>query len=610
MSWRDFRRSVNIKRPKKNGLKLWFLIFAAQSLHPLPDMVTISNPYAPPPSSPQGTSQIPVYDSAGRITGYKSLTTSAGGTAYTNTSGGGYNPGILLKTPLLNGQPLNTLPATINSGGTPTTGSSAYSPGGLYPAGTTLGSITGLPATGTYANPSPGSAAATTGAATTATGASATNPNSQFQLLNQTKNPAIATAAANTLNQEQNLGNTETKNFNQYLTEAQQEQANQSADVAKDTTNLNALPATTAASLNTTNNQYATAANNANTNYQNLNANNAATVAGDVTALGNLDQQYVTNSQAALNNALSQTQGAINARSINPSGSAGNNSDYQAQSMAARAQANLGLQQNLSQMQINQLTGYVTPLQQQLYGQNVAQNQFATNVAQTIAGMQTGSAEQIAALTQAVAGRPAAEQQALLSSLSLPLSVQQQVMASLTSPLNALTSVDQQNEFYGLQTQYNGTPLNLTSYQTPTTGAYQPPIYANPSRNPAPNVQNGPQPMGAYANPATTGGVTTATGQPAPGSIPINYSAGGTPQNPAGYQFGTPAYYAAANGLAIQNQARQSGLVYDPTTGLMVDPANAYQNNYNTYSGGGGSGIVAGGVSYPAGDYSDPNSGE
>jgi hypothetical protein len=420
--------------------------------------------------------------------------------------------------------------------------------GGPTPTGSTTG--TGL-----------GSYSLTPNSSTTST-----NPNDQFTLLNQAKNPAIASSAANTLDTENNLASTESKNFNQYLTEAQQALGSDTSDVATDTKNLQALPAKTATSLNNTNAQYATAANDANTNYQNLNTENAATVAGDVAQLGDLDQQYVTNSQAALNLGLAQAGGAINARSINPAGSSGSSSDYNQAVLTSEAQANLGLQQNLSNMQINQLTGYVTPLQQQLYSGNVAQTQYGAQLAQTIAGMQTGSAEQIAALTQAVAGRPASEQQSLLSSLGLPLQVQQQVMSSLPQSLQSLTGIDQSNNFYGLAgNNANGTVSDGTNYTTPISsgGAYS-----------APNVQSGPQRMGAVAPTVPTvapyqnnnPGVTAASGVPPSGDPnPSN--------NNTGYVYNSPQYWQA-----IASGKNLTGYSYDPITGLTTlnsDTGNA-----------------------------------
>lgn len=477
-----------------------------------------------------GYGQTPIYDRNGRITGYRTIQTSTAPNSARSASTGIYNPGGLLAEPLLAGTstPLSKVGPTANN---------PYS-NPLNPNGTA-----------TDASDQP-----------------------KFNLLQTTKNPAIQSnidAAAKT---EGDISATTNQNFQSYLAAAKESQKQQTADVATDTTTLQNLPANLSKSLGATNQQYADAANAANTTYQNLNKTNANTVSADISRLSDLNDQYASANQDAVNLGEQQALGAINARSINPSGSAGNSSDYMQAVIGNNVNAQTALQANLSAQRISQLTNYITPLQQQLYDNNVSQNQFATQVAQTIAGMQTGSAEQVAALTQAVAGRPAQEQQSLLASLGIPLSVQQQVMASVGNSIGALTSADNANNFYGLDTQYDGQSVVLPNYQQPNA-----PSFAN---------------TGSYANPYGRGNLAPTLPAPtAPGitsgTQPMGATAGGysngldvTRQGPE-YQYGTPQFFAASRGytpnggVVPQNLTPQQMALYRAGLNPYANPAPA-----------------------------------
>lgn len=461
-----------------------------------------NNSYLPTSSvpalgAPTGYEQAPIYDANGRITGYKKIQTATA----KGTESGLYNPGALL-------------PAAVDVG-------------------------SGQPVN-VYQDPSK------TGVS--AAGSAAVQPT--FNLLQTTKNPGIQTNIDAATKSEGHQSESLNQNFTTYLKAAQDAQKQQAADVSKDTTTLNELPGQLAKSLDATNAAAAEKLDSANQNYQNLNTANAKTVAGDISNLDQLNAARAGATQDAVNLGVSQAQGQINQRSINPAGSTGDSSEYNQAVRGLSSDAQIALQNQLSGERIAQLTNYVTPLQQSLYSGNVAQNQFAAQVASQIAGMQTGSAEQVAALTQAVAGRPAVEAQALLSSLSLPLAVQQQVMTTIGASAGATVGADQANNFYGLSTEYNGTPITLPSYQqpnVPASGGY----YSNPNgRLPtAPNVTSAPQSMGAYSSP----GMNTASAA-----------------QPSGYQFGTPEYFAAVKALQTQYPGQNPGYTYDPNTGRTI----------------------------------------
>jgi hypothetical protein len=425
----------------------------------------------------------PIYNSAGLLTGYQGQQQKIPLSLSPQYSPGGlltgYSPSQVTGSPAVAPEYSNSLttPTSTASGNVVGGSSQSTQPGGLLTKQT------------------PGQQAA-------------------GQLLNNTavvaepKNPAITAATSNLLGDSQNVADQATKTFDDYLNEAKTATAGIQTQVATDTANLNALPGQTAARLNAINQNYANTTGNISNQYANLNQANVQTVGNDIADLSTINNNYATAAQNVADRAVQYAGGQIGKYQGGSGTPTSNSSDLENRYQQAYTDINLPVQQQIYQNQLGQLQNYITPLQEQLYGQNVNQAvNYNTTAANQIASMQTGSAEQIAALQQMVAGRSVSEAQQYLQSLGIPIQVAQQVLNGPTSNLATLTGVDSSNTNYGIASAYQPAVTSLPNnsnqpQRQPQLGGYG---------NGAPNVQTGAQPMGANGQPATA---VDGNGQP------------------------------------------------------------------------------------------------
>jgi len=355
------------------------------------------------------------------------------------------------------------------------------------------------------------------------------------------KNPAITTATANLLGDSQHVADAATKTFDDYLNEAKSTTAGIKTQVATDTANLNAIPAATQARIDAINQNYSNTTGNIADQYANLNRQNAATVAGDISKLGTIDSNYATAAQAVADRAVQYAGGQISKYQGGSGTPTSNSSDLENRYQQAYTDINLPVQKEIYANNRADLQNYVTPLQQQLYGENVAADvNYGTTRANQIASMQTGSAEQIAALKQAVAGRGVNEAMAYMQSIGIPISVAQSVLSGPTSNLATLTGVDNSNTNYGIASAYSPAVTSLPTYPAPQQRQPSPQLggYGNGP------VTTGAQPMGATAAPsyavdASGQPITNGNGQPIVAGSPEFYQQVqyGNPNSPSWQKF-------------------------------------------------------------------------
>lgn len=415
-------------------------------------------------------------------------------------------------------------------------------------------------------------------------------------VVSKVKNPAIATAETNLLGDSQNVAASATKSFDDYLNEAKATTAGIKPQVATDTANLNALPGQTQAQLDAINKAYADKTSNISNTYAGLNAQNAAQVNSNIADLGTLNQQYETNAQAVADRALQYAGGQISRYQAGSGTPTSNSGDLTQRYINAYTDINLPLQKELSANRISQLENYVTPQERQLYGDTVSQAVgYDTTAANQIASMQTGSAQQIAALKQAVAGRGVSESMAYMQSLGIPISVAQTVLQGPTSNLATLTGIDANNTNYAIASDYQAPVSGSPLYNPPTPSVSPRPAigYSNPG------VNTGTQPMGAVSNPAAASyllpdGSVNANALPSNPytpqpigrtgitNLPNNYYTPSSPQQQA-YQAALQAYYEGNGpvpnpqdfGLSV-NGAPQTGATVSGVDSVSPDYASAY----------------------------------
>lgn len=383
------------------------------------------------------------------------------------------------------------------------------------------------------------------------------------QTIGEVKNQAIADAGQHLLNKSQELADQTSKSFDQYLAESNTTNAGIKTQVAQDTSTLNALPSQTSAALNAINQNYANTIGNISNTYAGINANNAATVQGDIAQLGTIDSNYATAAQKVADNALSYAGQQI-AKYQGGSGTPTSNSgDLTQRYIQASENVNLPVQAQIYANNRSDLQNYITPLQQQLYGQNVAQAVgYDTTRANQIASMQTGSAEQIAALTQAVAGRSVNEALQYMQSIGIPLQVAQSVLSGATNQLGQLSNIDLANTNYAIAGDYQNPGFQLPNYPN-----------SNPKLSGSSSpVTYGQQPMGANGQPVPVGQTNYAVD--GAGNPIYSTNAGG---NQVPIVTGSPDFYNYGN---YANPNSPSWPTYGPSQ--TVGPSsNSNQAAYN-----------------------------
>jgi hypothetical protein len=469
--------------------------------------------YVPGGNSTSTGALTPIYGANGLIVGYGGGGGSAGAqTPITNASGliTGYNVSGADKTS-----------STVNA--SDPTGSHTFDP------------VTGLNAQGL----TKGQQAALDYQNTTST-------------VSNTKSQPVQSAVDTTLNNETQLQATTLQNFNDYLAQAEKTQQQEQAQLTQDQTTVNALPGQLQSELSSAVQNFANTGNALNQDVTNLNTAQAATVAGDISQLGTINQNYATAAQNVANNAVAAAQARSNA-SQSATGVPTTDSGYwDTQAAKISADINLPVQQQIYNQQQQQLQNYITPQQQQLYSQNLSQiTGLEMPLAQSLVSLGITNTNQIAQLQQNLLGKSFEEQVQFLNSLGIPIQTAQQLAQSLPSAIGQLSAINQGNNFYGLAQNYQSPlPGGLPTYSTPTpayrSGAGGIPNYSTVT-------------AGATPLPTTVGnpGTTYTNSIPAPDTtaLPANITAAlaasqpGTVGNGLPYSISGATYGADTSGL-------------------------------------------------------------
>lgn len=300
-------------------------------------------------------------------------------------------------------------------------------------------------------------------------------------VVSQSKSPEIAAATAETLKQTQDLAKTTVKSFSDYLAEAKQMQDAGKATLAEDQKTYATLPAKLESSLSDTVKQFAEGTAGINEQYKALNEQQAKTNQADIAKLEQENQAYADAARAVGQRAFDYAS-ARNNLFQSTTGTPTSDSGY-GRELAAKTYSDvmLPVEQDISRNRINQLTNYITPLQQQQYAQNLARlTGLELPVANTLASMGISNAQQLATFTASLAGRSFSEQLQYLTSLGLPLQEAQRLMTVLPQSLAQLSNIDQSNTFYNLAGDYQ----NPVSGQLPTYTAPVPDTGKQDTGNP------------------------------------------------------------------------------------------------------------------------------
>jgi hypothetical protein len=383
------------------------------------------------------TAQIPIYGANGLITGYQ---TGAGGPSASSSGA---------QTPI-------------------------YGTGGVITGYTNSATPAAAPAVNTANQPS-------------------NNPSNDFSLISVNKSPTVAATADQLQTQAGATDQQTNQTFQQYLTAAQNEAAQNATTLAANEKTLATSPADYAsqlAQINSTlaaNNQAAVGTQqSANTAYQTASDQQQAQAQQDIAneqaailAQAGNSLTYATDAQK-LGKATSGTPGSLGGADIEASAQNYANIEVPAQEQAAQ----LGLQ-NVYQFQQpvaekEQQQG--TALAGTQLGVAGQQAQLQTQAVGLVQNLKTQIAEGNYGINDAVQ---------YLSSLGLPIQLAQSVLSGNVSNEAAISALMQSNAFQGLATNYQQTSVAFPTYSNAAPGG------------PA-GVQVGPTPLGGTTSPTTT----------------------------------------------------------------------------------------------------------
>jgi hypothetical protein len=319
----------------------------------------------------------------------------------------------------------------------------------------------------------------------------------------------------------------------------------------------------------------------ANQQYQ---TNQNAALAGLGTTLGTEMNNYQTAAQGVAGQAYANALKNINLYQLTSPTATSGSGALDNRYIAAYANINLPLQQQLAQMQIgttNQLYGlgsnlqnqYLGNLQSQYAGQGALNSDLATrstSANQYLTGLDQNTAQNIQALQQQVATMQPQVALQYLQAMGVPLQTAQQIISGNTQNLSQLTGLDQQANAYNFVSPYS----------------YQGPSYASP-RVSAPGLSGnnltGTNGVGGGLDNTLSGMLgqqnnylqAAQGGQPLVGLPQGAASATATANN---YQSGNPVQQA--NGSWTGGYGPNSNFTYNPQADIYTDPAgNAYTNS-------------------------------
>lgn len=310
-----------------------------------------------------------------------------------------------------------------------------------------------------------------------------------FDVTQTQKNPTIS----GTVNRlaTQNDANTGmlTKSFNDYLAEANRINSQAKDQLAKDqqaydttgTENrINTDLANQSASLNQTNQNYASAQNKVLGDVAATNQDYAKTTTqrlADLKAqLDAQNQQYETAAQNVANQAYAQAQRQNSLYHLGTGTPTSGSGNLDNRYIRAYNEVNLPLQQDLAARRYSQsmtLNDLNAGAQHDIYGntmnQYAGQSALNTDLANRYGdttkyttGQDVAAAQYIQQLRQSVAGMSRAQAQNYLQSLALPVETIQQIMSSQIANTGAVSALDQNANWYTVSTPFSESAVPAT----------------------------------------------------------------------------------------------------------------------------------------------------
>jgi hypothetical protein len=382
------------------------------------------------------------------------------------------------------------------------------------------------------------------------------NPQQVYQPVNITKTPDVAAGEQDLMAQFTTSANDALKDFDQYLSSFQSQLSGALPKIAAATNAQPTINALTAAQQ-----QYAGAlGTNAANLTQSVNQANQ-TQQGLVTQAEAVLPQYQAAEQAIAGQELGAVQADVSRYKLGsgtPTSMGATEQDILQQGVQ---NVELPLNEAMLQQQENIIQNFASPVAAQIASRNSALygSQLPALAGAGYSSAQ-GTANQISALQQQVAGMSLQDAQAFLTAANVPTQIQQQILSGQIGQLGGLSNVEQGATYQGLQDVLGGQVSQPQSYSFSSGGLGSPTRYA-PSGQPA----NAPVQVGPQQGTGTGGPIaSTTTTAGAPTGLPSDAYL--NPSNQLYYSPSTGQSYFPDGSPANAGQT-PNAWTYNPSTG-------------------------------------------
>lgn len=340
----------------------------------------------------------------------------------------------------------------------------------------------------------------------------------QFTVTQTQKQPGIATATGNLLQQQQAGAAQTASTFENFLNEARQVAAQGKQQLATDQAAFDTSKLET--QLPAINRTYETNQNNITGDMAARNKAYADETAATLARLNAENARYESAARGVADKAIANATARTNLYQLTSGTPTSGSGNLTNRYIRAAADIETPLQRELSARRYNQITDIERPYARELYGQDQSLLGRRSALESDYAGRQESTARYLSDLKMRVAGMSRAMAQDYLRSLGLPIEIQQRIIAGDIANLSGIQALDERANFYTVNTPFDESRLpqiTTPSYSMPSrsySGGGDPMLPQVPRA-----VSYSPDPAVAGAPSSGTGAIDPRTGQYIPNAL-------------------------------------------------------------------------------------------
>lgn len=279
----------------------------------------------------------------------------------------------------------------------------------------------------------------------------------QFTVTKTVKQPEVATATGNLLQNQQQVASQTATGFQDFLNQAREINAQNKIQLGKDqaafdTSRIESqLPAIDA--------EYRTGQAGVTAGMVDRNKSYADATQGLLDRMTAENRAYEANAQAVADRAFAQAtkrNSLYQLSSGTPTSGSGNMSN---RAIRAYADINVPLQRELADRRYSQLVNIERPYMRELYGNDMGILNRESALLSDFAGRDEATAKYLQNLKMQVAGMSRQQAQSYLASLGIPLELGQRLIAGDIANLSGIQRLDDAANFYTVQTPFDDSRL-------------------------------------------------------------------------------------------------------------------------------------------------------